>query len=300
MLTTTFFKIRKTLLPFSLVLLIQLYFSTVYAQTTTTTVNPDWTDNADWSLTAPTYDLNQDAIIANNSSVSTDIKVLSGTTLTINAGITLTTNKKITVEDGGTLIINGTITGTADEEFKIDKGTLIVNSGGTLEWTGDWKSESEEASITIDGIAIVDGDFFNKDEITGSGGIDVGGTLNNNGGTIFGCADPGADCCPSGSCILPIELIAFHGVADKAGIDIYWSTAAEINNDFFTIERSRDGINWEVIHFTKGAGNSSEIMEYAFVDFEPPIGLVYYRLKQTDFDGAFSYLKKSCGKHAKN
>ena len=263
--------------------------SGLWAQTTSTTTNPDWTDNADWSGTAPTYDLNQDAALAHNSTISTDIKVLSGTTLTINAGLTLTTDKKITVEDGGTLIINGTITGTADVEFKIDKGTLIVNSGGALNWAGDWKSESEEATITIDGTVSVDGDFHNKDEITGSGAIEVAGELNNDGGSIFGCTDTGANCCPSGSCVLPIDLISFYDVPGNNKIDIYWSTASELNNDFFTIERSKDGIQWDNIYVTAGAGNSSTILNYEFTDANPPIGLVYYRLKQTDYDGAYSY-----------
>ena len=58
---------------------------------------------------------------------------------------------------------------------------------------------------------------------------------------------------------------------------------------FFTIERSPDGNNWEIIHSTNGAGNSATILEYSFADTNPPIGLVYYRLKQTDYDGAYSY-----------
>lgn len=68
-----------------------------------------------------------------------------------------------------------------------------------------------------------------------------------------------------------------------------WWTAAEINNDYFTIERSKDAINWEIINQINGAGNSSEINEYTVIDDNSYNGTTYYRLKQTDFNGSFSY-----------
>lgn len=120
--------------------------------------------------------------------------------------------------------------------------------------------------------------------------MEVLGTLKNSSpGILFGCALPDDQCCPSGSCILPIDLISFYGVPSDHAIDIYWSTATELNNDFFNIERSRDGIQWEIIYVTPGAGNSNTILKYEFTDPNPPIGLVYYRLKQTDYDGVYSY-----------
>lgn len=61
------------------------------------------------------------------------------------------------------------------------------------------------------------------------------------------------------------------------------------NNDFFTIERSVDGVNFEEIGKVSGNGNSSKINNYKLTDFEPLKGVSYYRLKQTDFDGGFEY-----------
>ena len=88
---------------------------------------------------------------------------------------------------------------------------------------------------------------------------------------------------------LPIELISFNANANGDRVDLKWSTSAEINNDYFTVERSIDGKKWEEILTRAGSGNSSQIQEYYDVDYEPLEGLSYYRLKQTDYDGEYSY-----------
>jgi len=66
---------------------------------------------------------------------------------------------------------------------------------------------------------------------------------------------------------------------------IEWTTASEIKNDYFSIERSTDGINFEVIEVVNGAGNSMEIIDYSTFDLDPLVGMVFYRIRQTDFDG---------------
>ncbi|MCB9197410.1 MAG: T9SS type A sorting domain-containing protein [Flavobacteriales bacterium] len=89
---------------------------------------------------------------------------------------------------------------------------------------------------------------------------------------------------------LPIELLYFSANLNSENIvDLYWSTASEINNDYFQIERSADGLNWENISLIDGAGNSSVVSNYSAKDVEPLDGISYYRLKQVDFDGEFSY-----------
>tara|TARA_B100000809_G_C14947883_1_gene462801 strand:- start:36 stop:836 length:801 start_codon:yes stop_codon:yes gene_type:complete len=89
---------------------------------------------------------------------------------------------------------------------------------------------------------------------------------------------------------LPIELIDFDAKAivnDYVKLD--WQTASESQNDFFTIERSKNGIIWEEINRITGAENSSTLLNYSIMDYNPHTGLSYYRLKQTDFDGEFEY-----------
>lgn len=88
---------------------------------------------------------------------------------------------------------------------------------------------------------------------------------------------------------LPIELLSFEANLNEDVVDLKWITATETNNDFFTVERSKNGIDWEKIAQVKGSGNSSQILEYFEVDNNPYSGISYYRLKQTDFDGNFEY-----------
>lgn len=85
--------------------------------------------------------------------------------------------------------------------------------------------------------------------------------------------------------ILPIELNFFELKSnDQYQVEIHWQTASEKNNDFFTIERSQDGIEFDKIAQIKGAGTSRESLNYMFTDYSPLMGTSYYRLRQTDFD----------------
>ena len=88
---------------------------------------------------------------------------------------------------------------------------------------------------------------------------------------------------------LPIELLCFTAECSPPNIIIEWATASEINNDYFTVERSFDGVNFDILGTLAGAGNSSQIQYYSFIDNKPFDGISYYRLKQTDFDGKYEY-----------
>ncbi len=88
---------------------------------------------------------------------------------------------------------------------------------------------------------------------------------------------------------LPIELINFNVKYLNRLAKITWTTASEINNNYFTIERSIDAINFDELKKTPGAGNSVLTINYSTEDESPLMGINYYRLKQTDFDGNSSY-----------
>ena len=88
---------------------------------------------------------------------------------------------------------------------------------------------------------------------------------------------------------LPIELIFFKATPSGNGVDLLWATASETDNDFFTIERTSDLVEWEIVTTVAGAGNSEERIDYMARDEVPFEGVSFYRLKQTDFDGLFSY-----------
>jgi hypothetical protein len=92
-----------------------------------------------------------------------------------------------------------------------------------------------------------------------------------------------------GSSPLPIELLSFDAKPNDNHVDLNWTTATEINNDFFTIEKSTDASTFESVGTVKGAGNSNTVLNYSMEDNNPVKGISYYRLKQTDFDGKFTY-----------
>ncbi len=87
---------------------------------------------------------------------------------------------------------------------------------------------------------------------------------------------------------LPVELSEFGGYhhSDAAVNHISWTTLSELNNDYFTLERSANGIDFEPIAMITGAGTSNEPLRYETIDTDVS-GDLYYRLTQTDFDGAY-------------
>ena len=88
---------------------------------------------------------------------------------------------------------------------------------------------------------------------------------------------------------LPIELNSFSATCQGGQAHLNWSTITEQNNHYFTVEKSEDGINWEVLDTLLGAGMSVEELFYTLNDEYSYRGVSYYRLKQTDFDGKFKY-----------
>lgn len=89
---------------------------------------------------------------------------------------------------------------------------------------------------------------------------------------------------------LPITLLSFEAEPnDDNEVDLNWTTTSEVNNLFYSIERSANAVAFEVIATLDGAGNSNELLNYSWKDTEPLWGRSFYRLKQTDSDSTFSY-----------
>jgi hypothetical protein len=87
---------------------------------------------------------------------------------------------------------------------------------------------------------------------------------------------------------LPIELLSFTGLAVKNGVDLQWTTASELNNNYFTVLRSLSGDNFTSIGTVKGSGTTSLQHSYSLLDYQPAIGKNYYQLQQVDFNGKIS------------
>jgi hypothetical protein len=90
--------------------------------------------------------------------------------------------------------------------------------------------------------------------------------------------------------VLPIELTTFEGKNNENQNLLTWATASENQNKGFDIERSLDGNRFEKIGFVVGNGTTTQTQRYSFED-KNASGLMYYRLKQLDFDGRFEYSK---------
>jgi len=101
-----------------------------------------------------------------------------------------------------------------------------------------------------------------------------------------GPTDPGADCF---STAVPVEFGMVEARTQEDKVNLYWETHAEINNEYFEVQWSRDGSNFQTIGDIEGAGNSTDKLAYTMLHDNPVFGQNMYRIKQVDFDGNFEY-----------
>jgi len=172
-----------------------------------------------------------------------------------------------------------------------------VNASGTAVNVGNidmrWDLSSL-GSITVTDLRLIidtDNDGLFNDETPISGASDLGSgiyefsavsQITNNVRFTLGTIN-------SSQTPLPIELISFDAKQEGDKSLLLWNTASETNNDFFVVERSRDGNLWNEIAQIEGAGNSTSLRSYQYHDVQPYPGNNYYRLNQCDFDGTCNY-----------
>ncbi|MCX6275902.1 MAG: hypothetical protein NTV09_11925 [Bacteroidetes bacterium] len=188
--------------------------------------------------------------------------------LTIGCNVSYSGNPTVTILNGGSL----TVTGSASITGSVD---LTVNAGGTMNVSGNF-NVTGNGTVIINGTLNIGGNLT----ITGSGSVCGTGSINL-GGTITGTI--------CNTIILPVTWLGVEAAYVNKSVNINWRTASEINNDYFIIERSEDGIRYQYIDRVKGAGNSTTLLEYNCVDEKPLSGINYYRIKQTNFDGTGEY-----------
>lgn len=193
---------------------------------------------------------------------------------------------------------NGNLSGTTSG---VD-GTIIMQRLNRI-WRVSETGDVGTTSISFDissfaGVALGgnlrllidrDGDGFADNDVTPVSA----GSLANNIITFSGISLQNGDRFTIGntdlSTPLPVELISFTAQIEHGEVMLHWATASEKNNNYFTIQRSKNIEEWEDVVHVAGAGNSIEKREYTTSDGWPYEGVSYYRLKQTDFDGAFTY-----------
>jgi hypothetical protein len=95
----------------------------------------------------------------------------------------------------------------------------------------------------------------------------------------------------SGNSALPVEFTYFKADEQNGSVELTWGTATETNNELFEVQRSSDGVTWEVLEEVMGAGTTFEPQDYITYDNSPLSGVNYYRLRQVDFDDKFDFSK---------
>lgn len=171
----------------------------------------------------------------------------------------------------------------------------------TLHWTDAEKQGIDDttslvvAFFQVDEARAEDSEWISMGRSNASGSLGTGmaGNITN----AYGCPPPfGNDVARSftfGSTsqsrnALPVEMISFAAKTRNEAVYIEWRTANEINSDYFEVERSSDGFNFEVIEEVAAAGNSIVEQSYLSID-KNPSELNYYRLRQVDLDGTYTY-----------
>lgn len=194
----------------------------------------------------------------NNGTTWNDGSIEVGGTFKNNGGGVYTNNDQTNII--GNFVNNGVINGDATgcNSFTVGGGSVVQNGGGSIN-NNDFCA------------AMFPGSNFSY-----NGGSTVGTTF---------CT------CSGGVNPLPIELTAFTADCKGNGVELNWTTATEINNAFFTLYRSSDAGTWETVTVLAGAGNSNAELHYTYTDSRALNSVSYYRLQQTDYDGATEYFE---------
>jgi len=164
--------------------------------------------------------------------------------------------------------------GNGYREFKghIDEVSIWNRAWSNIEIDSIMVNPESVTGVNYDAVGLIS--YWNFDDSTANDA-----TGNHVDGVIQGID-------PFGT--MPIHLSSFNGFANGDVVLLNWTTDSEINNAFFKLKRSANGVIWETISEISAAGNSNRSVSYTIEDYEPKAGTNYYRLKQVDFDGKFT------------
>ena len=257
---------KKLVLIFGMVILsLTQSFATVYYACGT---GINWNGSTSFVYTAS--NCSGGAVNPNTLTSADEMVIQAGAVITVVGNITLNAIK-LTIY--GTLYIH-TPSVAGKLTMPNTSATLVLQSGSVLACTNDGVTEASCSPASSSQIIV--GSGANKYQYKG-GDIDVAdsfpkpSTLDNTGGP------------------LPVELLFFKAGIRDSEISLDWATASELNFDHFSIERSTDGKSFGEIGQAEGHGTTNESNHYSFVDCEPIIGTIYYRLKTVDVDGYTEY-----------
>ena len=202
------------------------------------------------------------------------------------------TASALTIGETYYLMIDGNSGDQCDYTIGVNTGVVIINAGNDQAICTS--STNLSATSTINGgswsVVAGSGTFANPTSpISTVSGLAMGTNVFRWTSNTDLCGSQSDDVTITRTTCLPIELITLdaHYINDK-NVALHWITASETNNDFFSLQRSEDGIVFQTIAIVDGKGTYNQISEYQHLDKVPYYTTFYYRLMQTDFDGTTS------------
>jgi hypothetical protein len=246
------------------------------AQTSRSEKTGFWTTGASWvggtmpgTLAGATVTVTSQTVVVNGRIQSTKNITLNLSNLSINAGDTLIILGNLTItsslfSNNGVLIVFGNVSNTLSNSVISGSGKMVV--------TGNYSNAL--GSNTFTGPSYV---YGSTSGFIFSPPVEDQADLQSD--------DPGLYSYVNSTYVaLPVTLISFTAVENEGDVRINWVTASELNNDYFLIERSKDGVHFSTLTKVDGAGTTKTETRYEAIDDRPFVGRSYYRLRQVDFD----------------
>lgn len=172
------------------------------------------------------------------------------------------------------------------EFWILDRTSGSSSVGVTLSWNTTSCGVTNLGDLRV---ARWDGSMWKDHGNGGTSGNTTTGSLSSSG--VISSFSPFTLSSTTSENPLPVDLVDFSATAQDRSVELEWTTLSETNNAYFSVESSKDAVHFEEIAKVQGAGNTTVRNSYATTDLAPYSGISYYRLKQVDFDGEFTYSK---------
>jgi hypothetical protein len=194
--------------------------------------------------------------------------------------------------DNLTVNISFTLNGNLTLDANGSTPTFTIPAGVTVTINGNFTDANNNVTFVVNGTLVVTGTLKanNGTAFSGTGSVS-GGTLDLGSGTTCpgGCPNLTFNNCIGNTAfcsahVLPVTLLFFTLMEKESSINLNWATASEINFDYFDLQKSSDGLNFNFLGQINGNGTTNERHDYSFEDSFPFIGKNYYRLTSVDFD----------------
>lgn len=197
--------------------------------------------------------------------------------------------------DYSVITTNGALHHPSSREYWTIDRSGASNASIELSWGSNSNVDADFADLVV--VHYNGTDWGNAGGNGISGSASVGVVSSNSNWSSYSPFTLGSK---TGSVPLPITLISFEVKPFQNDVKVFWQTASEQENDFFTVERSINGYDFRSIGSVDGAGNSSQLITYELFDKDYENTINYYRLKLIDFNGQELYSKIASVDMSKN